>query len=58
VLLIPLLGAVTQDHLATPHWLNVCCPGTRTEPSGLNVRPTVGLMPDVVNQLPSSSGMK
>ena len=34
VLLMLLAGAVTQDHFATPHWLNVCCPGTATDPSG------------------------
>ena len=57
VLLIPLLGAVTHDHLATPHWLKVCWPGTRIDPSGLKVRPVVEI-PDVVNQFASSSGMK
>ena len=48
VLLIIRLGAVTHDHFATPHWLNSCCPGTRTEPSGFSVRPIPGLIPDVV----------
>ena len=58
MLLISLLGAVTQDHFATPHWLNSCCPGTSTEPSALNVRPMLGLIPDVVYQRPSRSGRK
>ena len=58
MLLIVLLGAVTHDHFATPHRLNSCCPGTRTEPSGLNVRPIPGLIPDVVYQRPSRSGRK
>src|SRR4029453_2447802 len=57
VLLMPLLGAVTHDHFARPHRLNVCCPGTRTEPSASKVRPVV-LMPDVVYQRPSRSGRK
>src|SRR3954469_16154882 len=56
VLLMLRLGAVTHDQRATPHWLNSCCPGTRTDPSGLSVRPVVGLMPEVVNQRPSRSG--
>src|ERR671917_2920291 len=56
VLLIIRLGAVTHDHFATPHWLNSCWPGTRTDPSALSVRPMLGLTPDVVYQRPSSSG--
>src|ERR1700741_2356125 len=58
VLLIDLLGAVKHDHFATPHRLNSCCPGTRTEPSALNGRPPPGLMPEVGSQRPSSSGRK
>src|SRR5919107_4088411 len=58
VLLIAVLGAVAQDHFATPHWLNRCCPGTRMEPSGLTVRPMLLLIPEVVNQRPSRSGRK
>ena len=53
-----LAGAVTHDHFATPQRLNVCWPGTSTEPSGLKVRAVAGLIPDVVYQRPSSSGMK
>src|SRR5215510_12877904 len=58
VLLIARLGAVRHDHLARPHWLNSCVPGTRTEPSGLKVRPMFGLTPDVVYHWPSRSGRK
>src|ERR671922_2705620 len=58
VLLIDRLGAVTHDHFATPHWLNSWVPGTRTEPSALNVRPMFGLTPDVVYHSPSRSGRK
>src|SRR6186713_631393 len=42
--LIAVLGAVTQDHFATPHWLKRCWAGPRIEPPGL--------------ERPSSCGMK
>src|SRR3954465_15559221 len=57
VLLIALPGAVTQAHLATPHWLNVCVPGTITSPLASKVRPAV-VIADVGYHFPSSSGMK